>query len=320
MNKKTPQKNIFDLIEGYYLSHALIFLQEAGYFSGGKQKRKLAEPQLEQLLQVLSERTDIIKKKKNGKFAVADVYAGYHALGFHIEKLLQAYGHITPRKDRFSLKIDGKKFAEAYKKVVPYQDWRFLLNTIKQLPVNHLLDLGCGAGTLAVQFCKQKKERTAVGIDANKKMCSTAREFILKAKLSSRIKIYTGKAESFHHVLPANTIKQTDLVIASNLFNELVANGGTAAIRLLMQLKKYFPGKMLLVADYYGILGTPRCCDPLLSHNYVHDMIQLFSGQGVPPANYQQWQWLYQLAGCRLESVTEGTSQGVNWFVHRVLL
>jgi SAM-dependent methyltransferase len=188
------------------------------------------------------------------------------------------------------------------------------------MPVHHLLDLGCGAGALTVQFCQQGKNHTAVGIDAGSEMCSTARYFIKQAKLSTRIKIHCERAENFASVLPATVIQQTDIIVAGNLFNEFFKDEGTAAVRLLKKLKQYFPGRYLIVVDYYGILGTANYNDADLTHNYVHDMLQLFSGQGVPPANYKKWQKLYKAAGCILAEVTEGQSQGVNWFLHKLLL
>lgn len=316
---KKIQKNLFDIIEGFYLSQILIFLNEAGHFS--KEKKKAVDAaHLDQLLQVLLESTNIIKKQRNGDFELAEEYASYPALGFHIDKLLQAYGHVAPNKNKFRLQIDGKKFAGAYKKVYPFQDWQFLLSMIEGWPVNHLFDLGCGMGKLAVQFCEQDKKHTAIGIDVGREMCTAARSFIQEAKLAKRAKIYCAKAEAFHRVLPPAVMERTDIIVASNLLNEFFSGEGEAVISLLKQLKKYFPGRPLMVVDYYGILGTSHQNDPELRHNYVHDMIQLFSGQGVPPANYKQWQKLYRRAGCVLEEVTEGRSQGVNWFVHRVRL
>lgn len=318
---KKTQKNLFDIIEGFYLAQILMFLNDAGYFTHKKNiTHSIPEAELLPLLQVLAERTDIIKKKRSGGFTVADEYAHYPLLGFHIEKLLQAYGNVAPAKNKFRLQIDGKKFAGAYKKVYPFQDWQFLLDMIEGWPVNHLLDLGCGMGKLAVQFGKQDKKHTAVGIDAAKEMCSAARSFIREAKLSTRAKIVCAKAEAFHRVLPPAVMERTDIIVASNLLNEFFSGEGEAVISLLKQLKKSFPGRPLMVVDYYGILGTSRNSDPGLRHNYVHDMVQLFSGQGVPPAHYRQWQKLYRRAGCMLEAVTEGRSQGVNWFVHQVRL
>jgi len=46
--------------------------------------------------------------------------------------------------------------------------------------------------------------------------------------------------------------------------------------------------------------------------------MQLFSGQGVPPANYKAWNKYYTKAGCKLLNVYEGTNSGVNWFIHVV--
>jgi precorrin-6B methylase 2 len=321
MKKKAIHKNIFEVIEGYYISQILIYLSRAGFFLPGKNKRSnIPAHDLNKMLQVLYERTDIIQKKRSGEFAVAEKYRAYTSLGFHIEKLLQAYGHVNTAGKGFELTTDETTFAKAYKNVYPYQDWKFLLDFIGPMHVQHLLDLGCGAGALTVQFCKQGKNHTAVGIDAGDEMCSTARHFIKQAKLATRIKIHCERAENFASVLPAHVIQQTDIIVAGNLFNEFFEDGGITAVDLLKKLKQYFPGRYLIVIDYYGILGTANYNNAGLTHNYVHDMLQLFSGQGVPPANYKKWQKLYNAAGCILTKVTEGQSQGVKWFLHKVQL
>lgn len=319
MKKATAKKNLFDIIEGFYLARALVFLNKAGYFSGGT-KNKPGIKNLESLLQVLYDNTDIIKKQRGGHYVLSEKYAAYPSLGFHIDKLLQAYGHIVPGKNKFRLAIDEQEFADAYKKVYPFQNWQFLLDMIANRPVHHLLDIGCGTGKLAVEFCKLNKNNTATGIDAGKHICSTARSFIKKENCAGRAKVYCARAELFHKVLPQTVIAQTEILTASNLLNEFFSGTGEGVVTLLKKLKKYFPGRPMLVVDYYGILGTPRSNDPELRHNYVHDMLQLFSEQGVPPANYKQWRQLYRRAGCTLESVTEGRSQGVQWFVHELRL
>jgi hypothetical protein len=128
MKKKAIRKDIFEVIEGYYISQILIYLNQAGFFLPGKNKRfNIPANDLNNLLQVLWERTDIIKKNRAGDFRVAEKYSSYTSLGFHIEKLLQAYGHVDIAGKGFGLITDETAFAQAYKNVYPYQDWKLLV-------------------------------------------------------------------------------------------------------------------------------------------------------------------------------------------------
>jgi hypothetical protein len=156
--------------------------------------------------------------------------------------------------------------------------------------------------------------------NARMEMCQTAYHFVRRAKLYTRIQIYCEQAIWFNRVLSATELEQTDIIVASNLLNEFFGSEGVPAVRLLRKLKRYFPGRSLLVVDYYGVLGTAHQADASLTHNYVQDMLQLFSGQGVPPSTYRQWQKIYRQADCESKLVYEGKNSGVNWFIHQVML
>jgi hypothetical protein len=71
-----------------------------------------------------------------------------------------------------------------------------------------------------------------------------------------------------------------------------------------------------VITDYYSIYGTSAAANPVLQHNYLHDIMQIFSGQGLTPKDYKGWNVLYRKAGCRLLNVFEGESIGIKWFIH----
>ena len=85
-------------------------------------------------------------------------------------------------------------------------------------------------------------------------------------------------------------------------------------------MKKAFPGKFLVVVDYYGSFNTREANNKDLQHNYVHDVMQILTGQGVPPKNYKEWNEYYAKAKCNLLHVHEGRSNGIKWFIHIVKL
>jgi hypothetical protein len=100
------------------------------------------------------------------------------------------------------------------------------------------------------------------------------------------------------------------------LANELFGSGTNAAIAWLRRLRQAFPSRHLLIADYYGRLGTGSA--RLNRETWLHDYAQLISGQGVPPHDHQQWQEIYHSSGCRLMHVIEDVRTTL--FLHVVVL
>ncbi|MEI9983883.1 MAG: hypothetical protein WDN69_12120 [Aliidongia sp.] len=95
------------------------------------------------------------------------------------------------------------------------------------------------------------------------------------------------------------------------LLNEFMADSGTNAIRVLSDLAKLLPGRMLVIADYYGRLNEPADAVPAF---LLHDFVQLVSGQGIPPPDSAGWGRLYAASGWRLVHVINDDRS--NRFVH----
>ena len=96
----------------------------------------------------------------------------------------------------------------------------------------------------------------------------------------------------------------------------MFAKGMAPVVAWLVHLRGMFPGRPMLIADYYGRLSAPAL--PWDRATLLHDFVQLISGQGIPPHSLVEWQSLYQAAGCRLVHVTEDTSS--TRFLHILVL
>jgi hypothetical protein len=173
-------------------------------------------------------------------------------------------------------------------------------------------------GGLMARYCSGGKKRKAIGIDNNRGLCKRGNRLIENNGLKSRARIYFGDVMKMDETIPKRSLDTIEIVVANNFMNELF--GGSSIKKpiegLLIEFKKTFPGRFLVIMDYYGVFGTKRKNDPRLQHNYMHDIMQLFSGQGVPPPDYKAWNKYYSKAGCKLLHVYEGTNSGVNWFIH----
>jgi SAM-dependent methyltransferase len=346
------KQNIFDLIEGYYMANLLIYLSGKGAFAEkeaagtkrafhekGAAGTKGAFPEKEAagakgafgagefsglskkdagILQILYDRTDIVVKKKNG-FALNPAYAAYPGMEFHIDKFLKAYGRFDSSGGSPRIEIDAAAFARAFEKVQAWHSYENIIAILSALKARTILDLGAGPGRLVELFCKAAPDNRAFGIDLNKHLCSHANLRLKRMGLGSRVKLKYGSVMDFDTLLSEAAIRSIDVVTGSNIFNEFFEEE-KKLVGLLKRLRKTFAGKYLVVMDYYGVLNTRKADDKKFQHSYVHDLVQLFSGQGVPPENYQGWNKYYVLAKCSLMHVYEGTSDGINWFVHIVRL
>ena len=84
-------------------------------------------------------------------------------------------------------------------------------------------------------------------------------------------------------------------------------------IAWLASLKSAFPGRTLLISDYYG--GHPGGGQkPRKPDIALHDFAQLISGQGIPPPNLKAWRKIYHMADCAMVHAVEDRAS--SFFAH----
>jgi hypothetical protein len=129
-------------------------------------------------------------------------------------------------------------------------------------------------------------------------MCAAARKSIARMRSASRIAIFEGDCRNLHHTLPRAVIAKVRTISAANLVNEFFYRGPRKAVAWLADLKALFPGRTMLIADYYGELGVSK--KRRSPETILHDFVQAISGQGVPPGNRKSWKDIYDGAHCNL--------------------
>jgi SAM-dependent methyltransferase len=317
MKKKN---NIFDIVEGYYLAKLLVYLNRRGFFADPAKKRSIrGDSPDSHVLRFLMDRSDILIPDGANSVVMNPKYASYMELGFHIEKFLEAYGEFDLEGNEPLVKVDEGQFSQAFERASAFQDFGTVLKILSALKVRSILDLGCGAGNLIVQFCRESKSNTAIGIDQNAYLNGIASNKIAESDLQRRAKAIRGNVTEFYKLLSVSEIRSTQAIFGSSIFNEFFYRPADL-IKFFKALKKYFPGRYLIVSDYYGSFNTPKANNKRLQHNYVHDVMQILTGQGLPPKDHQGWNEYYKKANCDLAYVYEGTDAGINWFIHIVRL
>jgi SAM-dependent methyltransferase len=327
MTSRAKRLSADDLAEAFHLAHAVGTLHDLGVLANlarpvaARQlarKLRLDPTMLGGMLDYVAVRTDLVSKSKVHFSATAE-YSG--ASRFLLDLYLGAFGDTARQLAELARDpagaartVDRKRHAQAFENSgaaalgpVP--------RLIEQLGLNHLLDIGCGSASLLVELATRNPDFFGWGIEANPSMRRIARRTILAANAGKRVRLVHDDGS-----LAATTLRvlrpQVQAVTSCQVVNEMFAGGSGRAVAWLRRLRRAFPGRPLVVSDYYGRLGRPS--GPADRMTLLHDFVQLTSGQGVPPSSRQEWQKIYAEAGCRLVHVVE--ADGVSWFIHIVAL
>ena len=316
-----PNWSTLDLAEGFHLACALLAIDRSGILASLNRfvdagtladKHEVDRGMLEAALQLLAARTNLVVRKGR-KYRTTGKHDVYER--FVLRQYLGAYGATAVALHR-SLRapslapnlIDRREHSKAFGEAAALSS-SMLADLIVQLALNHVLDLGCGTGIMLFDLFTRVPGFIGWGVDINPSMCAAARKHTAGAR---HISIFRGDCRDLERAIPAPLVAQVRTITASNLANEFFANGTTTAVAWLSDLKARFPGRTLLIADYYGSLGTRR--EPWSQHLALHDFVQVISGQGVPPTNLNGWKKIYRAARCILIHAFE--DRNATLFVH----
>jgi SAM-dependent methyltransferase len=221
------------------------------------------------------------------------------------------FGRILRHPSQGHNLIDRKQYAKAFAEQGVLAD-NIVADLVLQLGLNHVLDLGCGAGTLLLNLASRNADFAGWGLDSNAWMCAAARKRIASLRMGKRIGIFQGDCRDLRRSLPASVVTNVSVIIAASVMNEFFAEGITKAVECLAGISATFPGQTMLIADYYGDgKNTGRSSSKKMA---LHNFIQIVSGQGVPPANLSGWKKIYQGAGCHFIHAVQ--LQDSPYFIH----
>ena len=212
---------------------------------------------------------------------------------------------ILRRPETASRLIDRMRHADAFDNVETLEENTLPL-LVAQLGLLTILDVGCGAGQLLVRLAKEQSSFRGWGLESNPRMRALANAHAKAAQVGRRVKILAGDGRKLvEHVDEAISAK-LQAVVAVQFVNEMFGQGDQEATNWLTTLRNHLPGRILIISDYYGRLGSRIHESRRLT--LVHDHAQLLSGQGVPPSTRAQWMKIYRKAGVRLIHAIEDVS------------
>ncbi len=311
-----------DVVEGFYLAHVLTALEHAGMLESLKnwttvvqlaRKHDVDRKMLEAALQFVAAHTGLLAHRA-GKYRLTKRY-DFHArfmlfqyLGTYRRHAIK-FGKILRHPLESRNLIDRKQYAKAFAGQGILAD-NIVADLVLQLGLNHVLDLGCGAGTLLLNLASRNHDFAGWGLDSNTWMCSAARKRIASLGLGRRIGIFRGDCRDLKRALPASVVNNVSVIIAASVINEFFAEGITKAVEFLTDIRATLPGRTMIIADYYGYWNSAAKSKEMALHNFI----QVISGQGVPPADLSGWKKIYQGAGCHFIHAVQ--LQSSPYFIH----
>jgi SAM-dependent methyltransferase len=326
-NVRPARWSVFDLAEGFHLASALVALDRRGILKSLARpcavrtlaaRHRVDRGMLEAALQMLAARTDLVARSGD-EYRLTRKYNAYAR--FVIGQYLRTYGanaialdRILPRPALAAQLIDRRQHPIAFHEAPAFSSV-MLGDLIVQLRLNHVLDLGCGTAIMLHDLAVRIPEFVGWGLDINPAMCTAARKRTRSLCAAAPIKIVRGDCYDPRSTVPAAIVRQVRTITAASVANEFFGAGTAVAAAWLANLKKAFPGRLLLIGDYYGRLGHRNNPPRDIA---LHDFVQVISGQGVPPPALRAWQEIYRAGGVALVHAIEDREAAC--FVHLIKL
>src|SRR6266404_7523353 len=231
---KTPDRwSTFDLAEAFHLSHAVAALHQIGVFAALKKplsvkqlaaKYSMDAELLGGLLEYVAARTDLLRRSGDQFFSQSSYSPGSR---FLLDLYVGTYGRNAAQIERLlcdpsrrAKLIDCASYALAFNELDDAAAG-FLRDIIRQLGLNHLLDLGCGSGALLLALAKADSTFIGWGVDSNFAMCRATRAKIRAAGLQERLRVIHGDCRKLGSALPGNVTESVAAITACNVANEM---------------------------------------------------------------------------------------------------
>lgn len=311
------------ILDGFHREGVLAMLKEKAELTLIAAKLRLDESLLRRLLIFVSSRCQVLDSDGHGGFVLnevenspdleplLDLYVG--GFGPCLQNLPRLLHHPAEGEQLVNWQRHGDAFSGAQNNAPVW-----LLDLIESLQVRRILDLGCGGGQLLCGLARRMEDFEGIGIDANANVLAQAKAHAAEEGLSGRLRFHHGDVLAVAGGLSEQDREKVDLLVASSLVNAYFCH--RSVDDLLSGLQTLFPGKVMLITDYYGKLGHGEKDMQGLDYSLLHDLAQLVSGQGVPPPNLEAWKTIYARNSCTLVQAVKARGQGVERFMHMVQL
>lgn len=349
---------VVDMMTGYFAARTSYVLHRAGVLDALRSPRParsvadelgLDTGWLTGCLAFLARLSDVVERLDDGCFRAT--VPAYERFGFVLDKFVGAYGPCLDEAAPAPSRVDGGALAHAFERVANEREVHG-----DELPIAsvlaeweaaaHVVDLGCGPASLLVGMAARDPSFTGIGVDANPAMCAAAADAVARRGVGQQVTILEGDALTVLSTLPEETRQEATGLYGRSFFNACFGRGVEGAADVLRRLAGLYPGRLVVVDDYYGELGrwpggeagsggvggtgSGEAGSGEAGSGGVggrehraacmQDLVQVWSGQGVPPGDRAGWAAVYAAGGARLHGAYESDVDGFRRFVHVVEL
>jgi SAM-dependent methyltransferase len=170
-----------------------------------------------------------------------------------------------------------------------------IFEVLEKKKIDSVLDLGCGTGDFLVQFLLAKPDGHGVGVDMNAAALGKAREYALARGVVDRLRFH--RAQVGVDELPAELTEGVGAITANFMLHEFGRNGPEAIVTVLKDLRRLFPGKLLLASEAVVANATELGKQPTpylggLNYLFVHPLTR--QGRPLTP---EAWEAIFKAAG-----------------------
>jgi hypothetical protein len=325
------EANLVAVIEGHFASELLLGLLRAGTLKLLERPWRIDDlslacgietAALKRCLDYLTDATTVIVRLKNGRYRLGE--CGFAELAFQLEKFIGAYGgSIRGLGAAHEAKgIDHRTDQEALATAFSYTAGTGtpIAQHLHRAGVGKMLELGCGSEPLAIQMALLDDRFEGLCIDSSAPMCRLAARRIRSTGLRSRVRVERARVQDIRSVVSAPERRSYDALFGRSILNTLFGGCSSEAVSFLVGLRSAFPNCRAFFIDYYSELHAKRPKLPARRVARLQDLVQMASGQGLPPSNRGAWAALYNDAGCRLAAARDFNDRDIRWFIHEVHL
>jgi len=230
----------------------------------------------------LSEKGKILLAEPRGMFELLWAYEPCFAALPDLLTRTKKYGRDLPRRITW-VGLGSGRLCEQ----LPYPVMRrMILDRRCQM----VLDLGCGDLALLAGLCRLNPQIRGHGVDCEPDMVRYGQKLLAQNDFNRRLTVQ--QADIFHLPALPPELPPIDCITACDTFHEYLGNP-SVLIQLLQDLKKRFPGALIVIGEFCRQ-------DPgwLLRHptaSLAHPLFPQLSGQPIGSA--QQWRDLFCQAG-----------------------
>ena len=253
----------------------------------------------------------LLKNEEEGRVQLSDFLIDSDTARFRTLKYLGTYhpcvinlGEATPANELLAL---------AYKQLSRRSPVG-LISYLMELKPRSVLEIGCGSAPVLRALASQDPEVCGLAVDCDTSMTDLARELVQAQQLTERIAVAEASLSELAEHRPKGH-PPFDVLVLRSVLNETFARKGEPA-RILARLAATHSGARLVVCEYLSQLGTPAGRECGAVQTLTHDLVQMLSGQGLPPAALEGWDDIYNTAGLhRLSRRVDDTLGGITQFI-----